>query len=392
MKLKMSVFLAAAFSPAFLFAAVPEGQPAPQAAMKVLADGAVKDFPGWSAYKGKVVVLEFWSTDCAPCVANIPHLNKLAEAFKGKPLEFISVTPEKADIITKFLKKRPIEGVVGVDGYSLWKAFGVNTMPQTVLISKTGAVLRYTSPEELTEKALAKLLDTGSAADIKRMILTQDAVPVKETQALFEVRVTSVPDDAGMEYGRKTSGGSVELDFKGLSLGQLLAEVYGTTEKRIDISSGLPPQKFGFVVRGPRASEGALKPLLKQAIMAAYGAGVKSVSAERQVLLLQYDKDAPHGGLIPSETPGRSRREGPGSFRCTGSGIFDLMKVLEKHFGLPINDETGLSGKYDMTLAWTSGDKDSLAAALKAELGLSLVPASRTIEVLQVFPGEAAGQ
>ena len=57
MKTKLSVFLAVlALLPAFLAAAVPEGRPAPRVSMKLLRNGAVADFPGWPAYKGKVVV------------------------------------------------------------------------------------------------------------------------------------------------------------------------------------------------------------------------------------------------------------------------------------------------------------------------------------------------
>ena len=67
--LKTCALLAAlVLSPALAPAEVPEGQPAPQVSMKLLDDGAVSDFPGWEAYKGKVVVLEFWATWCEGCV------------------------------------------------------------------------------------------------------------------------------------------------------------------------------------------------------------------------------------------------------------------------------------------------------------------------------------
>lgn len=45
-----------------------------------------------NSLKGKVVVLEFWATWCAPCIVAMPHLNELADKFKDRPVRFISIT------------------------------------------------------------------------------------------------------------------------------------------------------------------------------------------------------------------------------------------------------------------------------------------------------------
>src|SRR5712691_10462103 len=48
-----------------------------------------------NALKDSVVVIEFWATWCAPCVAAIPHFNELMEKFKDKPVRFISISNEE---------------------------------------------------------------------------------------------------------------------------------------------------------------------------------------------------------------------------------------------------------------------------------------------------------
>jgi len=383
------VFSALALFPAAAPAEVAEGQPAPRLSMKLLKNGSVSDFPGWQAYKGKVVVLELWGTWCAPCVANIPRLNSLQEALRGKPVEFISVTEESADAIAKFLKTHPMSGSVAVDGGQALKAIGTGLFPQTVLISKTGTVLRYTQPEELNEKALLQVLETGSAAAIRKVLPVKEETKKRDNPPLFEVQVSSVPEDARLGYGRGTNGTHVTLDYRALGLAQLLAKVYEVAPTAVEISSAVPQRKYKFVVRVPKEAEAAAKPLLKEAIKAAYGAEVLVVKKEKEALLLRYDNNAAHEGFSPAPESG-SRSDGDGKFNGHGVRVANLAEVLSRNMGLPVVDETGLDGTYDMELQWTAGDKESLKAVLGQRFGMTLTPATRELEALEVFP--AAGR
>lgn len=42
--------------------------------------------------KGKVVVLDFWATKCAPCLSIFPNMRKLRERYIGYPVEIVGVT------------------------------------------------------------------------------------------------------------------------------------------------------------------------------------------------------------------------------------------------------------------------------------------------------------
>ena len=85
----------------------------------------------WERFKGKVVVMEFWATWCGPCREAIPHLNALAERFKGKPVQFIAVTGENAGVVESFLKRQPINAWIGIDDLERVKdSFGVEGIPR----------------------------------------------------------------------------------------------------------------------------------------------------------------------------------------------------------------------------------------------------------------------
>jgi len=95
-----------AFGFASAGAAPRAGEAAPELGLEQVLQAPSGTEASWEKLGGKVVVLEFWATWCAPCIAAIPHLNELADHFKGKPVQFIAITDEKADVVEGFLKKR----------------------------------------------------------------------------------------------------------------------------------------------------------------------------------------------------------------------------------------------------------------------------------------------
>jgi len=61
-------------------------------------------------FKGKVVVMNLWATWCPPCVAEMPTLAKLAQAYQGKPVAVVAVSvdqPKDVDKAKAFIAKHP---------------------------------------------------------------------------------------------------------------------------------------------------------------------------------------------------------------------------------------------------------------------------------------------
>ncbi|MEP7036907.1 MAG: TlpA disulfide reductase family protein [Acidobacteriota bacterium] len=57
--------------------------------------------------RGKVVVVSFWTTRCAICAAEVPKLNKLADAYKGKNVVFLGLTTDNEAKVKDYLRKKP---------------------------------------------------------------------------------------------------------------------------------------------------------------------------------------------------------------------------------------------------------------------------------------------
>ncbi|MFI5363075.1 MAG: TlpA family protein disulfide reductase [Elusimicrobiota bacterium] len=131
---------------------------APDFKIARVLNAPVSELKGLAGLKGKVVYLEFWATWCAPCVAGIPHMNRLVDAFKGEPVVFLSVTDEPAAKIEAFIKTHEMKAWVGVEAESAVKAYGVESRPAGFLIGKDGTFLAEISPQQLTEQELRDAL------------------------------------------------------------------------------------------------------------------------------------------------------------------------------------------------------------------------------------------
>jgi thiol-disulfide isomerase/thioredoxin len=135
--------------------ALKRGDLAPPLKVEFMLQGPNPSNVNWHTLRGKVVVLDFWGTWCAPCIADIPHLNQLASHYEKQPVQFIAVGHENPRKVARFLQKHPIDAWIALDAnlsvYKDYTAFGI---PYTVVVDQNGRVAAVLNPKGLTEAVI----------------------------------------------------------------------------------------------------------------------------------------------------------------------------------------------------------------------------------------------
>ncbi len=93
--------------------------------------------------RGNVVLVNLWATWCPPCVTEMPSLEKLTVAMRGKPVRLLAVSVDEdwPTVRQFFAKGTPLEVLLDTER-KVAEAFGTSKFPETFIVDKEG-MLRY---------------------------------------------------------------------------------------------------------------------------------------------------------------------------------------------------------------------------------------------------------
>jgi thiol-disulfide isomerase/thioredoxin len=117
---------------------------------------------------GKVVLVDFWATWCGPCVAEIPNMLAEYEKYHDKGFEIVGISLDQdRDALVKFVADRKLPWPVlheqeAEGSHPLAEFYGINGIPQFVLIGRDGNVITLDVRGEKLGQRLAELFkDAG---------------------------------------------------------------------------------------------------------------------------------------------------------------------------------------------------------------------------------------
>lgn len=122
-------------------------------------------------FEGKVVVIDFWSSWCAPCRSEAPLLADMYRTWRERGVEFIGIAIwDEREPVQQFIELNGIEYVNGLDSGKIAVDWGVRGIPEKFFVTADGRVVKKVVGPN-TEQTLANILTdlTDEALGIKSL-------------------------------------------------------------------------------------------------------------------------------------------------------------------------------------------------------------------------------
>ena len=355
----------------------------------------------WDKLKGKVVVLEFWQTACAPCIEAIPHLNELVEQFSNRVV-FISISDDNRDYLKKFLKRKPINSWVVLDGLlnPTRTAFDVHGFPHTVIVDASGKIAALTNPAALEAKNLEEVLAGKPCSlpsprlpspDNRKVVAATNPTPTK-----VEISIKGpfpMPERGAFNsYHWNRSASFSDFEAQKASLADVIPAFFHISPKLVFAKTKLPEGLYDISAIAPPDKLPELKRQFAEKLKATFGIAIQTKKQNVNAYVMTVCSTNAPG--IKQVQRGGGGGQRPSGFYLNGTKIDDIASFMELSLDKPIINETGLAGRWSVDVKWqmaeselnsdSNPDPDKVIKAVREQLGLELASTNRTLEVLEI--------
>lgn len=121
-----------------------------------------------SAYRGKVVLLDFWATWCDPCLKEIPLFVELQDQYRNRGLQIIGISMDDGpEPVQDFYRRYKMNYPVAMGNAKLGRLYGgVLGLPTCFLIDRDGRIYtKHIGPVEISviEEEIRKVLQEAGS-------------------------------------------------------------------------------------------------------------------------------------------------------------------------------------------------------------------------------------
>ena len=373
------------------------GKVCPDFSMSVIGANGIEKPLNLSELRGKVVILEFWATYCAPCIPYIKHFEKLQFQF-GDAIKVIEISEENRDKVDAFVQKRGYKNVsFAMDwGRKLSDMFYHHFIPHTVVIDQDGVVLAFTSPDEIDQEVIGKLINRepvtftmkheyqeasyNSSSNVLQNY-DQPIIVNKPKNQTYKIEFSNYKEGYATEFVKESSS---EYKFVNCPLSLIYQILYDQKTSRVILDVN-DPSKYSF--------ENQNSYCLDLSVPDFIGKSVQEVALQQLEGLFPLKskvevRNRKVFALLKSDLQGAMNSVDSTGIIQKGLTIKDLMNYIESNSqlvnNLPVVNESGLPDTTILDLDWFQNYPDAVENKLRT-LGLHGEVKMRDINCLILY-------
>ncbi len=381
------------------------GSTFPDMVINHISNAPVKEFYLGKAKDNKFYILNFWGTWCSPCIPEMDSLAKLQKQF-GAKVQVIAISDDNEARKKKYLQNKPSAIWLATDtSYTLYNMLGLAFVGQSIIVNPAKKIVAMVRTDSINAQLLNSLLrgDTVKmSAGIKETLIpagSDDFAVDSLMEHSFTIR--------GFKKGQRSMGklywdnpayGNRRASWFNVSIGLLYRSAYGiksygkqelyegtVTSADVNGSGGDGKSHLYCVdLLVPPGKEDSLYTLLQQHLNNNL---LVQARPDKKIIPVYVLKQKPGAALAITPSAAALSTMGFSGKGYTGTKV--LLKdfaadYLSNELSLPVVDETGLTGYYDIK---TTVEQRNLAGILQSieALGLVVEKAEREMPVIVYY-------
>lgn len=222
----------------------------------------IENVPVNKELNNKYIVLEFWATWCGPCIAAVPHMNKLQQAFHQRDLYYLSMTNESVAQVERTLKRINFSSIVVTDTTKQTQinfgdgVKGLETFPLTVLINKSGIIEWIGEPQNLDAKIMSKFLsnslitksnsrlgENNTQKGTSETLSFTDLLHKKDIKNYFQLKETS------SQQMSKLMLGTMIIVLNSYSLENIYNDIFKMNNKQLKLPENIKNKRYDILYK-----------------------------------------------------------------------------------------------------------------------------------------------
>lgn len=344
----------------------------------------------------KIYILNFWGTWCSPCIPEMDALTKLQKVNADK-IQVIGMSDDSKEKLQRYLKNKPTSIWLATDtNYFLYNLFNFSSVGHSAIINSKREIIALTKTHSITQGLLDSIykgLKIKSDAELREKAVSRvaDVFNVDSTLSHnFTVRGYMAGQDA---MGRTFKGKSVfadrRINFVNTNLTTIYKAafdivsskqiIYEVDEKKIENYQDKTQRYCVDILVKPEEKD-SLYVIFQRKLNATLPVKAKIIYKNIPVYVLSNHNFS----LEESDKESSYGFSGRG-YEGTAVRLSDFANdYLSNELPIPVVDETGLKGKYDIKTTVEMRTQEEIMKSV-TKLGLRIEKQERKMRMLVLY-------